>query len=148
MMNKVVNLQDIIDFAKKNGFNWVVDGSYSKDTDIFCCLPESECSEINAKDPETEKELDSLCYEYFNSWDKEYVNGFCTSIINRIIIGKYMTEHSISEILIIAVGDKMKSKHGTFTVTYMDDSGVLFDNGYCPNLKEVYLGWIHVDLMA
>lgn len=141
---KFVELSDVIAFAKKNGYNWQEDKEYPKEADVLTCLPSDEYDEVSSKDPETEDELNMLSFEYFESWDKDDVNGFCSSIINKIIVGKYMTENGLSELIILNVGDKMTNGKMTLTISHIDNSGVMFDNGYCPNLKELYLGWIAV----
>jgi len=41
----------------------------------------------------------------------------------------------------IEIGQKYTNGTVILSVIYFDDSGVMFNNGYCPNMKEFKLQW-------
>jgi hypothetical protein len=44
----------------------------------------------------------------------------------------------------IKVGQSFTNGKMTLVITYLDDSGVMFNNGYCPNYHELFLQWTKV----
>lgn len=41
----------------------------------------------------------------------------------------------------IKVGQSFTNSKMTLTIIDLDDSGVIFNNGYCPNYHELFLQW-------
>jgi len=65
---------------------------------LIGCLPTSEQDEVTEMDIQSEREEDQICWDIFNGWDSNYLRGFCPSIRDRVVVGAYMSLHSLSEI--------------------------------------------------
>lgn len=92
---------EIVAFAEKNNFLFRDSNNFIGDWDLEECLPISEqdryTEEVNSMDLD-ERGESMLLLSYFNEWDSDYVNGFCSSVIDRVIVGMYMAHNCAFEL--------------------------------------------------
>jgi len=100
---QTVLLSDVEKWAKRNQLYFNPAKIHAGEWVVNDCLPNSEADDLQEKlNAMTSEELENvteqqelnMAMEYFDQWDRDYIAGFCNSISDRVILGKYLSEHT------------------------------------------------------